>query len=79
MSNVINTRRLPREKPEDCLACRLTGAAAFSGLGVYALYQANSMGTFQRMRPPGSPLIAGKITAVLGLVFVSLGLGRLVI
>lgn len=28
---------------KDCLACKLTGAGAFSGLGGYALYEANKL------------------------------------
>ncbi|KAK8844733.1 hypothetical protein IAR55_006583 [Kwoniella newhampshirensis] len=64
---------------KDCLACRMTGAAAFSGLGVYALNQANQQGAFKRVRPVGSPIVAGKITAVIGTVFLGLGIDRLFI
>lgn len=71
----------PEVKPKmkDCLACRLTGAAAFGGIGAYALYQSKAMGTFKTKRPPGGPLVAGQASAVLGLVFISLGLGRLIL
>jgi hypothetical protein len=47
--------------------CRLTGAAAFTGLGGYAIYEASRQGTFRRVRPPGSPVIGGQVTAVIGL------------
>ncbi|ORY26518.1 hypothetical protein BCR39DRAFT_541105 [Naematelia encephala] len=65
-------------KKEDCLACRLTGAATFSAIGVYALYEANKQGAFARVRPKGSPLGAS-FTVAIGVVFLSLGCGRLVI
>ncbi|WWD22713.1 hypothetical protein CI109_107206 [Kwoniella shandongensis] len=64
---------------QDCLACRLTGAGAFSGLGLYALNQAHQQGAFKRVRPVGAPIVAGKITAVIGTVFLGLGIGRLFI
>ena len=48
-------------------SCRLTGAAAFSGLGLYALYQGRQQGAFQRIKPKGSPVIAGQLSVVLGL------------
>lgn len=76
----ILTARAP---PQDCLsalslpkadcradairACRLTGATTFTGLGVYALRQAQLQGTFQRVRPKGAPVIGGQVTAVIGL------------
>ena len=75
-------------------SCRLTGAAAFTGLGGYALYQGRQQGAFHRIKPKGSPVIAGQLSIVLGLgnaaiiipsdqsllstVFVSLGVGRMV-
>lgn len=46
--------------------CRLTGAAAFTGIGTYALVQANQQGAFKRIRPQGAPVVAGKITALVG-------------
>lgn len=47
--------------------CRLTGAVAFTGLGGYAIYEASRQGTFRRVRRPGSPVIGGQVTAVIGL------------
>lgn len=44
----------------------MTGAAAFTGLGGYAIYEANRQGTFKRIRPIGAPVMAGKIQAVIG-------------
>lgn len=46
--------------------CRLTGAAVFTGVGTYALVQANQQGAFKRIRPQGAPVVAGKITALIG-------------
>lgn len=46
--------------------CRLTGAAAFTGIGAYALVQANQQGAFKRIRPQGAPVVAGKITGLIG-------------
>ncbi|RSH83939.1 hypothetical protein EHS25_005183 [Saitozyma podzolica] len=77
MSTTASPGSVKREK--DCLPCRLTGAAAFTGLGGYAIYEASRQGTFRRVRPPGSPVIGGQVTAVIGLVFISLGIGRLVL
>jgi len=48
-------------------SCRLTGAATFSGLGIYALRQAQLQGTFQKIRPKGGSIIGGQITAAIGL------------
>jgi len=48
-------------------SCRLTGAATFSGLGIYALRQAQLQGTFQKVRPKGGSIIGGQITAAIGL------------
>ncbi|KIR50796.1 hypothetical protein I315_06738 [Cryptococcus gattii Ru294] len=73
-SNPIDKRGFPGK---DCLTCRLTGAAAFTGIGAYALVQANQQGAFKRIRPQGAPVVAGKITALIGTVFIGLGIGRL--
>lgn len=72
--------------PADASACRLTGAATFSGMGLYALYEAGQQGAFAKVRPKGSPRGAS-ITAALGVgesspsrgcwgVRLSAGLGR---
>ena len=77
-----------RTPPKDCLydqlppwswkaadrsrACRLTGAATFTGLGIYAMRQAQLQGAFQRVRPKGAPVIGGQVTAVIGLGTLSL-------
>lgn len=47
-------------------ACKLTGAAAFSGLGIYALIEANKQGAFSKVRPKGAPIVGGPVTAALG-------------
>ena len=47
-------------------ACRLTGAAAFTGAGGYALYQAHLQGAFAKTRPKGSPVVAGGVSAAIG-------------
>jgi predicted HAD superfamily Cof-like phosphohydrolase len=51
--------------PADASACRLTGAVTFSGIGLYALYEANQQGAFAKVRPKGSPRGA-PITAAIG-------------
>lgn len=48
-------------------SCRLTGAATFSGLGIYALRQAQLQGTFQKVRPKGGSIIGGQVTAAIGI------------
>jgi hypothetical protein len=53
-------------RPEDCLACKLIGAGAFSGLGIYALNLAKLEGAFARVRPAGKSLVASRIQAVIG-------------
>ncbi|OWZ59946.1 hypothetical protein C356_00508 [Cryptococcus neoformans c45] len=75
-SNNVDKRAFPGK---DCLTCRLTGAAVFTGFGTYALVQANQQGAFKRIRPQGAPVVAGKITALIGTVFIGLGIGRLFI
>ncbi|BEJ15447.1 hypothetical protein CspHIS471_0500520 [Cutaneotrichosporon sp. HIS471] len=76
-SSTQPTQSTPEEnKWQDCTACRLTGAATFSGLGLYALYEANQQGAFAKVRPKGSPRGA-PITAAVGVVFIGLGIGRL--
>ncbi|PWY99660.1 DUF543-domain-containing protein [Testicularia cyperi] len=50
----VNEAGLPRSSlpGSDCMACRLTGFLAMSGLGVYSLIEANRMGTFRRSPLP---------------------------
>ncbi|TYJ57447.1 hypothetical protein B9479_001764 [Cryptococcus floricola] len=85
---VVSPSSIPRPQtqveekafPEkDCLTCRLTGAGAFTGIGIYAIIQANNQGAFKKIRPPGAPVVAGKVTALIGTVFIGLGIGRLFI
>jgi hypothetical protein len=51
----------------DNRSCRLTGAATFTGVGIYALRQAQIQGTFQRVRPKGGSVVGGQVTAVIGI------------
>ncbi len=51
----------------DCTACRLTGFAAFSGLGIYALDIARKDGAFAKIRPKGGSFVASRVTAGLGI------------
>ncbi|OCF34856.1 hypothetical protein I316_03402 [Kwoniella heveanensis BCC8398] len=63
----ISNAKIGREEQhQDCLSCRLTGAATFTGLGVYALNQARVQGAFKTVRPRGQPMVAVKATAILG-------------
>lgn len=52
--------------PAELRACRLTGAAAFSGVGIYALIEARKQGAFSKVRPKGAPIVGGPVTAALG-------------
>ena len=54
-------------KGADNRSCRLTGAATFTGVGIYALRQAQLQGTFQRVRPKGGSIVGGQVTAVIGI------------
>ena len=51
----------------DNRSCRLTGAATFTGVGIYSLRQAQVQGTFQRGRPRGGSIVGGQVTAVIGI------------
>jgi hypothetical protein len=51
----------------DDRSCRLTGAATFTGVGIYAIRQAQLQGTFQRVRPKGGSVVGGQVTAVIGI------------
>jgi hypothetical protein len=51
----------------DDRSCRLTGAATFTGVGVYAIRQAQLQGTFQRVRPKGGSVVGGQVTTVIGI------------
>ncbi|WVF66579.1 hypothetical protein IAT40_001319 [Kwoniella sp. CBS 6097] len=73
----VSNAKIDREDGQDCLSCRLTGAAAFTGLGVYAINQARVQGAFKTVRPRGQPMVAVKATAIIGTVFIGLGIGRL--
>lgn len=44
----------------------MTGFAAFTGIGTYAIYEARRQGTFANRRPPGGARFAGKAQAVIG-------------
>ncbi|EQC52968.1 hypothetical protein SJAG_06468 [Schizosaccharomyces japonicus yFS275] len=63
----------PRFERVDCLPCRLVGASAFTGLGVYAYVQS-------RRLPHNVPLYRTKRFGILGLAtaFALTGLYRLV-
>jgi len=56
-----------RDGRADNRSCRLTGAATFTGVGIYALRQAQLQGTFQRVRPKGGSIVGGQVTAVIGI------------
>ena len=64
---------------KDCLPCRLTGAATFGGVGTYALYMAYQDGAFDKVRRKGGSIVTGRMQVLLGVTFLGLGLGRLVI
>jgi len=58
---------------KDCLPCKLTGAAAFSGIGVYALNEARKL---QRVPSRQGTAVGMGVTGVL---FLSAGIYRLMI
>ncbi|KAI7859769.1 hypothetical protein BDC45DRAFT_563814 [Circinella umbellata] len=62
-----------QQEYQDCLPCKLTGAGAFGGLGAYALLEAQKI-----HKLPGKQSTAVGL-GVVGVVFVSAGLYRLVI
>ncbi|KAK6904727.1 hypothetical protein L486_02811 [Kwoniella mangroviensis CBS 10435] len=72
-----NPAREPGYPEKDCLSCRIIGASAFIGLGGYAIMQAKKQNAFAKVRPAGGPMIAPKVTGILGTVFIGLGIGRL--
>ena len=45
-------------------ACRLTGAATFTGIGSYAIYEGYNQGVFAKIRPRGAPRSAQMTVAV---------------
>lgn len=47
-------------------SCRLTGAAAFTGLGLYAMNQGRLQGALRKVRPPGAPVMSGQISMLIG-------------
>lgn len=47
-------------------SCRLTGSAAFTGLGLYALNQGRLQGALKKVRPPGAPMVNGQVSLLLG-------------
>ncbi|EPX73748.1 uncharacterized protein SOCG_02966 [Schizosaccharomyces octosporus yFS286] len=62
----------PKFEQYDCLPCRLVGATAFTGLGVYAYWQSNI--------PRGTPFYRTRRLGILSLAtgFVGAGLYRLI-
>ncbi|ORZ25286.1 hypothetical protein BCR42DRAFT_445075 [Absidia repens] len=71
--NDVFTDDVTKSEYKDCLPCKLTGAAAFSGLGGYALHEA-----WKLNKKPGKLNTAVGL-GVFGVVFVSAGLYRLAI
>jgi len=47
-------------------SCRLTGAATFTGVGVYALYQGRAQGALKKVRPAGAPMVNGQLSLIVG-------------
>ncbi|CAO3678418.1 unnamed protein product [Rhizopus stolonifer] len=72
LSNKNNERNEPLQGNiyEDCFTCRFIGAAAFGGLGGYALHQANEL----KNVPGKAKTVIG--LGVAGVVFISAGLFR---
>jgi len=74
---------LAKDKPEDCLPCKVTGAAAFIGLGTYSYYSGHSQLQAQQAQILKSKSMFGMksrqagITSI-AMTLVGMGLWRLV-
>jgi Domain of unknown function (DUF4536) len=74
---------LARDKPDDCLPCRVTGAAAFIGLGAYSYFSGRAQLRQQEAKILKSGTMFGIRSRQIGITgiamsLVSLGLYRLV-
>lgn len=69
---------LARDKPDDCLPCRVTGAAAFIGLGAYSYFSGHAQLRQQEAKilKSGSMLgIRSRQMGITGIAASLLGLG----
>ncbi|KAL0085458.1 hypothetical protein J3Q64DRAFT_1743740 [Phycomyces blakesleeanus] len=64
---------IEENKYKDCLACKITGATAFSALGAYALKESSVM--YKIPSKSGQAVGLG----VIGTLFISAGLYRLIL
>jgi len=74
---------LAKDKPEDCLPCKVTGAAAFIGLGTYSYYSGHSQLQAQEVQIVKSKSMFGMKSRQAGvtsiaMTLVGMGLWRLV-
>ncbi|KAH8782571.1 hypothetical protein BGZ57DRAFT_925975 [Hyaloscypha finlandica] len=65
---------LAQDKVEDCLPCRITGAAAFMGLGVYSYFSGHSQLRAQQARILQSKSLFGLKSRQAGITGIALTL-----
>jgi len=65
---------LAKDKPEDCTPCRITGAAAFLGLGAYSYFSGHSQLKAQQAKILQSKSIFGMKSRQAGITGIALTL-----
>jgi hypothetical protein len=65
---------LARDRPNDCLPCKITGAAAFIGLGAYSYFSGHAQLRQQRAEILKSGTIFGLRTRQMGITGIALSL-----
>lgn len=66
---------LAEDKVEDCTPCRVTGAAAFMGLGAYSYFSGHSQLKAQQAKIIASRSMFGMRSRQAGITSIALGLG----
>lgn len=65
---------LANDRPEDCLPCRITGAAAFVGLGAYSYWSGHSQLREQRAKILASKSMFGMKSRQAGITSIAMAL-----
>ncbi|PSS27331.1 hypothetical protein M430DRAFT_38113 [Amorphotheca resinae ATCC 22711] len=65
---------LAKDKPEDCLPCRVTGATAFIGLGAYSYFSGHSQLKAQEAKILQSKSLFGMKSRQAGITTIALSL-----
>ncbi|KAJ2959912.1 hypothetical protein NQZ79_g4693 [Umbelopsis isabellina] len=74
-----SARKGPEKPYQDCLPCKLTGFAAFSGIGLYALNESRKMQKIPSRQGTAVGLGVTGVKRHYALVFLSAGVYRLMI